>query len=216
MKHGFCIRVWGDGALFTRPECKGERVSYDCPTPSAMRGVIESVFYHPGLRVRIDSITVLRPIRFGAIRRNEVGAVAKLGVVKTVMRTGEAYGINAVSERQQRASVYLQDVDYLVDFHFDLVPGKMNATDSEEKFYCIFLRRLRRGQAFGTPYLGTREFPAHIALIEGERPESCYKDLPELDLGFMLYDMDYGQDTATPVFFHAFMRGGVIETEVPL
>ena len=32
------VEVWGDYALFTRPEMKTERVSYDVMTPSAPEG----------------------------------------------------------------------------------------------------------------------------------------------------------------------------------
>ena len=32
------VRVWGDMALFSRPEMKVERCSYDVITPSAARG----------------------------------------------------------------------------------------------------------------------------------------------------------------------------------
>lgn len=213
MGYGICVRIWGEGALFTRPECKGERMSYSVLTPSAARGVIESVYWHKGLKVVVDRITVLKPFRFSSIRRNGVKAVAKLGLIRTAMRTGEPLGIDPVVERQQRASEYLVDVDYLVDFHFDLVPDKMNESDSQEKFYNIFLRRLRKGQAHGTPYLGTREFSANIALVEGERPVSCYANLDEMDLGYMLYDLRYEEDKATPIFFHAVMRKGVVEPE---
>ena len=66
------IEVWGKDACFTRPEMKTERVSYDVITPSAARGLIESVYYHPGLRWVIDRIYVLNPIRFANLRRNEV------------------------------------------------------------------------------------------------------------------------------------------------
>lgn len=43
------MEIWGETACFTRPEMKAERVSYDIPTPSAARGMLESVYYHPGL-----------------------------------------------------------------------------------------------------------------------------------------------------------------------
>ena len=66
------IEVWGNFACFSRPEFKTERVSYDVMTPSAARGLVESVFWHPGLRYTIDKIHVLAPIRFASIRRNEV------------------------------------------------------------------------------------------------------------------------------------------------
>lgn len=44
MAYGFMIEMWGDRALFTRPEFSVERMSYDVITPSAARGIIESVF----------------------------------------------------------------------------------------------------------------------------------------------------------------------------
>ena len=51
---------------------KTERVSYDCMTPSAARGLLESIYWHPGLRWIIDRIHVCAPIHFTNIRRNEV------------------------------------------------------------------------------------------------------------------------------------------------
>ena len=43
MGYGITIRVQGEFALFTRPEMKVERVSYDVMTPSAARGLIEAI-----------------------------------------------------------------------------------------------------------------------------------------------------------------------------
>ena len=45
MGYGVKVEVWGDYALFTRPEMKVERVSYDVIIPSAARGIIESIYY---------------------------------------------------------------------------------------------------------------------------------------------------------------------------
>ena len=55
------VEVWGDYACFTRPEMKTERVSYDVMTPSAARGLLESIYWHPGLRWVIDRIHVCAP-----------------------------------------------------------------------------------------------------------------------------------------------------------
>lgn len=38
MGMGVKVRVWGSYALFSRPEMKVERCSYDVMTPSAARG----------------------------------------------------------------------------------------------------------------------------------------------------------------------------------
>jgi len=53
-----CIEVSGDYACFSRPEMKVERVSYDVITPSAARGILEAVMWHPGMRYVIDRIHV--------------------------------------------------------------------------------------------------------------------------------------------------------------
>ena len=54
MGMGVKVRVWGDYALFSRPELKVERYSYDVMTPSAARGILEAIYWHPGLRWIID------------------------------------------------------------------------------------------------------------------------------------------------------------------
>lgn len=79
------VEVWGDYALFSRPEMKTERVSYDVMTPSAARGIIEAIYWHPGLRWIIDKIYVLSPIQFTNIRRNEVKAKASARAAKQAM-----------------------------------------------------------------------------------------------------------------------------------
>lgn len=72
MAYGVKIECWGPYACFTRPEMKVERVSYDVLTPSAARGLVEAIFWHPGLKYVIDEIDLLSPIRHTNIRRNEV------------------------------------------------------------------------------------------------------------------------------------------------
>jgi CRISPR-associated protein Cas5d len=49
----FCLEVSGDYACFTRPEMKVERVSYDVPTPSAVRAVFEAIFWKPAMKFSI-------------------------------------------------------------------------------------------------------------------------------------------------------------------
>ncbi len=87
------VEVWGDFALFSRPEMKTERVSYDCMTSSAARGLLESVYWHPGLRWIIDRIHVCNPIQFTNIRRNEVKDTVNARSVKAFIAKpkGELY-----------------------------------------------------------------------------------------------------------------------------
>ena len=184
------MEVWGEYALFTRPEMKAERVSYDVITPSAARGLLESVFWHPGLKWNICSIRVCAPIEFVNIRRNEVKSVCNLKTAKTVMERGTGELWLATSEDiQQRAATLLKNVHYVIEAEFEMT-DKASPTDNPGKFQEITKRRLRKGQFYSQPYFGCREFPAHFRLCETLPPvPDCLKG--ERDLGFMLYDMDY-------------------------
>lgn len=203
------LEVWGDYALFTRPEMKTERVSYDVITPSAARGIVEAVYYHPGLRWHIDRIHVLNPIRFTNVRRNEVKSKILAASIQSVMNGSEKpLYLNAKADIVQRASLILQDVRYVIEAHFDMTEGAAPG-DNPGKFQDIVKRRLQRGQSFHTPYLGCREFPAYFRLWdEGEIP--AIKE--SRDLGYILYDMDYSNpEDIRPMFFRAQMTDGVID-----
>ena len=207
-----CIEVWGDYACFTRPEMKVERVSYDIMTPSAARGLIESVYWHPGLRWVIDRIHVLAPIRFTNLRRNEVKSTVSARTARTVMERGsvELYLVTS-GDIQQRASLLLRDVRYVIEAHFDILPEKAAPGDNAGKFQDIVKRRIQKGQFYHQPCFGCREFPAAFAPCASI--PSCPEELRgERDLGYMLYDMDYTDpENIRPLFFRAVLRDGVLE-----
>lgn len=213
MGYGVRVDVRGDFALFTRPEMKAERVSYDLITPSAARGVLEAVFWHPGLRWIIDEIRVLNPIKFTTVRRNEVGAKAKAHVMWQAMVNGERPPYIATpKDIMQRASLLLTDVHYVITAHFEMT-SQAAASDNPGKFSAMFRRRLAKGQNYHQPYLGCREFPAQLRPCEDDVLLPVPEELRgEKDLGFMLYDMDYS-DVAhiRPQFFRAVLRDGVLD-----
>lgn len=203
------IEVWGEYALISRPELKTERVSYDIITPSAARGLIESVFWHPGLKYIIDRIYLLSPIRFETIRRNEVKSTLPGSAALSAMKGGSAdLAIYTPKDIQQRAALVLKDVHYVIEAHFDMTE-KAAPGDNPGKFQEMLRRRLRKGQCYSQPYLGCREFPAKVQEWEGG-------EIPALDitqdLGFMLYDMDYRDPTdIKPMFFRAKLENGVLD-----
>jgi CRISPR-associated protein Cas5d len=213
MGYGIAVRVRGSYALFTRPEMKVERVSYDVITPSAARGIIEAVYWKPAIQWVIDRIHVLSKIEFTNIRRNEISEKTSTDNVLQVMKgANKPLYISAVDNRQQRASMVLKDVDYVIEAHFDKVEKHWGERDSEEGHYNIILRRLRKGQYFHAPCLGTREFPAKVELIEGQHniPQSSLTG--ERDFGWMLYDLDFSDPRdIRPIFFRCQIQDGVIE-----
>jgi CRISPR-associated protein Cas5d len=203
------VRVWGEFACFTRPEMKVERVTYPVMTPSAARGVLEAIFWKPEFAWRVEEIAVLKPIRYFSILRNEVNSRASERAGAAWERGGGGY--DATTDRAQRHTLALRDVDYVIRAQIDVKP---DVNDDPAKFRDQFRRRVRDGRCFSTPYLGCREFAASFAEADGS--DGPLDDLTE-DLGPMLLDIEYASDGSgrgTPRFFNARLEHGVLRVPV--
>lgn len=207
---GVKVRIRGDHACFTRPEFKGERVSYDVPTPSALKGILEAIYWKPAIAWHIDAIHIMRPVRFETIRRNEVAK--KVPPVAPYMKSGKPLHLIVEEERTQRAATILRDVDYYVEAHFtftkEAYPG-----NTEGKHLDIFNRRLNKGQTYHQPCLGCREFPAIIEPVDGAIPISPLADTPDgnKSLSWMLFDFKFSESgERTPVYFQANIEKGIV------
>lgn len=213
MSHGVKVRVWGESALFSRPEMKVERCSYDVMTPSAARGILEAIYWHPGMRWVIDQIHVKKPIQFSTIRRNEVKSKVLAGNVLSVMNGADkTLYISSKEEIVQRAAILLKDVEYVIEAHFDMTE-LANDSDNPGKFKDIIMRRLRKGECYHMPYFGCREFPANFELLEDsieKNAENAYAGEVK-DLGYMLFDFDYSNpEDIQPMFFRAVLKNGIL------
>jgi CRISPR-associated protein Cas5d len=193
---------------------KAERVSYDVMTPSAARGVLEAIYWHPAVYWVIGRIHVLRAIRFDSVRRNELEDKLPLGTIEEAMKDGKKpVTIFVEDRRQQRAALVLRDVEYVIEAGFEMTP-KSGAGDNPGKVLDIFNRRAESGKCFHRPYLGCREFPAMFEPVRGALPAPHASLLGERDLGYMLHDIDFAKDM-TPHFFRPVMRDGVIDVPRP-
>lgn len=209
------LKVWGDYACFTRPEMKVERVSYDVMTPSAARGILEAVYWHPGLLWVIDEISVCAPIRFMNIRRNEISKKVSLRAAESVMKSGHGdLSIYRSDKVVQRAAMVLRDVQYVIKAHFEMTE-KAAESDNPGKFQDTIMRRIQKGQFYHQPYFGCREFPVHFAPCD--EPAVCPEELlGTKDLGFMLWDMDFSdEENIRPLFFRAVLQNGVLKVPSP-
>lgn len=210
---GIRLHVWGDFACFTRPEMKVERVSYDVMTPSAARGILEAIHWKPAIVWIVDRIHVLKPIKFHTFRRNEIGSKIPAGAARTAMNrnTLEGLGLAVDDDRQQRATIALANVAYVIEAHFELT-AKTGENDTAVKHLEMFKRRAAKGQCFHRPCLGCREFTADFALVEGEPPPNeLLEGERARDLGWMLYDIDFLKDEKRPMFFRARLENGVLD-----
>lgn len=222
------VKVWGDFALFTRPEFSAERVSYQVMTPSAARGILEAIFWKPEMAWQVYEIHVLKPIRHFSILRNEINSHqsdrAVAGWQKS--RTGGYY---ADSDRSQRHSLCLRDVAYIIRASIKLKPHETNIV----KYRDQFRRRVAKGQCHHQPYFGTREFSAFFSEPEGDEKPINFTD----ELGLMLFDLEFTatdkngaitylahdadgaaftKGVAQPKFFQAHLRQGVLTVPIDL
>lgn len=196
------VKVWGDYALFTRPEAKTERVSYSVMTPSAARGVLEAIFWKPEFKWHVRKIHVLKPIQYYSILKNEVASIVPGNVTKSKR------DYLADDDRQQRHSLMLRNVAYIIEAEIELME---HTTDNIAKYRDIFRRRVVKGQCFQRPYFGTRECAVHFS--EPEQKDEAI-NLTE-DLGPMLFDLKFPKSSsknaqAIPYFFEAKLENGVL------
>jgi CRISPR-associated protein Cas5d len=228
------VKVWGEFALFTRPELKVERVSYPFMTPSAARGVLDAILYKPQMRWRVRRITALRPAfppgfpaaeanqhyRLIQIRRNEVASKVSTHNVNQWIADPAKYAPCRVdADRTQRNSLVLQYVAYRIDATPVLTDRanrpRIKPEDDEDhgpdtvaKYAGMFERRVAKGQCFHRPYLGCREFACQFSPpADDDQPLTAWS----ADLGLMLYDIRFGADGQNrPGFFLATVSRGVL------
>jgi CRISPR-associated protein Cas5d len=209
------VRVSGPLACFTRPEAKVERMSYDLPTPSAARGILDSICWRPQMRWHIRAVEVLRSVRTIALKRNEVQSKVvvkgKAGVSGWMADPSsyEPFAAGAGSEEgTPRSTLALKDVAYVIEA--EPIVFDTSGDNTPQKYAAMLRRRVEKGQCHIRPCLGCREFAADFGPpIEGERPIDENRDL-----GLMLYDIAFDPLGAehTPVFFQARLEGGRMET----
>lgn len=215
VNNGIAVEVFGGLACFTRPEMQVERFSYPVMTPSAARGILDAIYCKPiEFGWRVDCIEILRPIRYIALRRNEVKEKISVHAVQKVMRLGgdiDPIIADATKEmaggergRTQRQTLALADVRYRIHAHIHPRPNFLTQLPA---YLEQAQRRIETGKCFYQPYLGVREFPAFFgsADAKGGVPQQI-----ELDLGYMLYDVfdlnevvDDGSAVARISLFHA-------------
>lgn len=216
------IDVTGPLALFTRPEFKTERYSYDVITPEACAGILKAIFWHPPVEYEIVRIHVLNKIRHTTIRTNEVrvkGSLKDMCLAST--REGAAPHIDPVKERTQRMSTMLADVHYVIEAYMLVNEKKLRKAskrlnkpaETPEKFIRQLERRLKHGECFRQPCLGIRELACAVKpCLAPTEPVGYYANAGKMPLGTMHYRFEYQKDgTATPSYYKPVMENGTIQ-----
>lgn len=158
---------------------KVERYSYQVITPSAARGIFDAIYWKKNANFywQITQIEILAPIKYIALRRNEVKSKANKKL--------EPIDIN--DDRTQRQTMALQNVHYrlhgFMQFREQMPQTEVNSKDEQ------FIRRASQGKCIYQPYFGCREFPAYFELINENNPSDKLQKKLNLDLGYMVYDV---------------------------
>ena len=156
------LKVSGEFACFTRPEAKVERVSYPLPTPSAARNILDAICWKPEMRWIVTAITLLKPIKYASVRRNEVQSKISPGTVKRWMADPSQYqplaaGAGAGTDGTPRNTLLLRDVAYLIEA-YPLVFNS-DGDNTPQKYAAMLMRRAEKGQCYQQPALGCRNLP---------------------------------------------------------
>ena len=148
---------------------------------------------------------MLNPIKFSSIKRNEIS--------KRQNPKGEP--IEITENRVQRNSIVLKDVAYIIEASVFVDDNLIEETKSSDnpitvmKYRTMFERRVKKGQCWHQPSLGTREFAADFTLPnENDKPLDV-----TYPIGSMFYDMYYEDEgKAIPEFFYdVAIVNGVLE-----
>lgn len=191
------VKVTGEFACFTRPDLKVERMSYPCMTPSAARGILDSILWKPEFKWYLRRILVLCPVEYFSVKRNE-------------LKTKQSTAPTTIEETHtQRNSIILKNVAYIIEA--SIYQDAFDPQNPPKKYAEMFKRRVSKGQCFRRPYLGTREFSCEF-MPPSENDMPITETVP---IGSLFYDMCYTEKgESQPLFaYNMVIRNGVLDCE---
>ncbi|TJX13280.1 type I-C CRISPR-associated protein Cas5 [Tissierella creatinini] len=192
------FKVSGKYALFSDPITRvgGEKYSYTVPSYSALKGIVESIYWKPSIIWIIDKVRIMNEIK------------TQSQGVKTLKYND---GKNDLS-----IYCYLANVSYNIQAHFEFNQYRPDLEQdwNENKHHNIAKRMVEKGGRRDV-FLGTRECQGYIEPIEFNSGEGFYDNLNEFPLGTMLHGINYpdetGRNTLEVRFWQPIMKKGVID-----
>lgn len=203
--------VEGPLALFTMPEFNVERFTYDILTPSAAVNILKSIYWKPSFEYVVDKIAIYNPVEYLTVKTNEIQN--KIDVYTEVKSSGKATPL--VISRTQRNNIYLKNVKYLICAHIEMTGmASERGEETRSKETGIFYRKIKNGQCFKQPFLGTRECSVSVFREYNEQTDSNPLNITK-PLGIMLHHIDYKENgEKVPIFFNAVIENGVLNTNI--
>lgn len=165
--------VYGKNALFTDPFTKsgGEKNTMLIPSYDAMRGIAESVYWKPSIRVIVEKVRVL----------NRITTQAKGTLTKHLN------GSKGLSNY-----TYLQDVAYQVQIRIEVNEERMDLQEDFilPKHFAIFKQAIKKGGRKDV-FLGTRDCYAYVEPCEFGEGTGYYDRSGTINYGLAVHSINY-------------------------
>lgn len=205
----FDVEFWGRYALFTQPYSKAEPTSYDVMTPSAAKGMLDCIYWHPGMKWIPTRIRVCGINSPGEIGQQKV-SITRNETKKISARNNMKQGYTLIDPVTRRCT-YLCNVRYIVSATLTLGKEAADRGYDDLKTYAIVADRLRHGSCKERPYFGRRECTASFRMCESIPP--CPEGLKgSYPLGRMLWGFDYADpESPVPLFYDPVLTDGAID-----
>ncbi len=195
----FCIRATGPLALFTVPEFRQEKCTYQIPTYDAIKGLFESIYWKPTIMWIPERLRVMKVVRTQSIMTNAIDENRK---------------------RKQVIQTYLHDVCYNIQARMEWNRDPRCSADRKPgKHLDIARRSIEKGGRLDT-FLGARECQCVVSPLSGFMDgEGDYDDSGTLYFGTMLHGIDYPMDgdgkCVRRLWKNALMTSGVVNFPDP-
>lgn len=208
--HDFVVAAWGPQALFAQPHFRADPYTSLVPSPSALMGLLRSIYWKPEMELEIAGIGVCNPIRLDTTKVRSV----KVSVARA--SSGNP------SDRTLTTITHLVDVKYLIFARVIENPLRPRAGSHLAELYDRVRARERGGrggQQFRPTYFGRREYPAEWELLEGALPPVLSESRPLGTTLLNLFPVDLGNvasgrvttpDRFEAVFFRAHLTDGIV------
>lgn len=148
-------------ALWTERETYHNPRSYPIPTLEAVRGMLKSIYWHPGIEYAIKRIQICSPIEYGSEKRNEK---------------------KAPNDRTQKLYTFLKNYSFIVEFRVAVAMDKVKLNPGEPvtpqhvrgKTEAMFVERselLPEPRGGRKVVAGQMQFPALFSVVDGFEDE---------------------------------------------
>ncbi|HAH32032.1 MAG TPA: CRISPR-associated protein Cas5 [Elusimicrobia bacterium] len=193
------LEISGKSAMWTRPDTGDSPVSYPVPTPSAVKGIFESILRLKNVNLVPLKAEICAPITYHPYTTNYGGPLRKSKVIQkgagyqllATVLTNVCYRLYALPKKAS-----LEGMDISEKAKLRMAP----VTNPNHAYYEIFNRRISKGQFYAMPCLGWKEFvPEYVGPFRADT-KPCY-EINET-ISSMLWEMFSvnGSGIVSPVF----------------